>query len=147
MNRVEVRAEPLGDVAVSGPGAGGPATSSAVLGDLLAIARDAGSTWAGLPPGNAAPAGTLVASSASPGGGWLAVLPRAARPITLPAGIGRTLAIEEGTGVWVPRVGLAEMRALVRAAWSDASDGDNGPAGGPAVPDVPIFPVDEPAAR
>jgi homoserine dehydrogenase len=48
-NRIEIDAEPLGTVAFSGPGAGGPATSSAVLGDLIAIARGAGSTWAGLP--------------------------------------------------------------------------------------------------
>ena len=54
-NRIEVDAEPLGTVAFSGPGAGGAATSSAVLGDLVAIARGLGSTWAGLPP--AGPAG------------------------------------------------------------------------------------------
>ncbi|HET9520953.1 MAG TPA: homoserine dehydrogenase [Candidatus Limnocylindrales bacterium] len=50
LNRIEIDAEPVGTVAFEGPGAGGAATSSAVLGDLLAIARDAGSTWAGLPP-------------------------------------------------------------------------------------------------
>jgi homoserine dehydrogenase len=50
LNRIEIDAEPVGTVAFTGPGAGGPATSSAVLGDLLSIARDAGSTWAGLPP-------------------------------------------------------------------------------------------------
>jgi homoserine dehydrogenase len=50
LNRVEIDAEPLGSVAFEGPGAGGAATSSAVLGDLLAIAREAGSTWDGLPP-------------------------------------------------------------------------------------------------
>lgn len=50
INRIEIDAEPLGTVAFSGPGAGGPSTSSAILGDLLAIARGAGSTWAGLPP-------------------------------------------------------------------------------------------------
>ena len=49
LNRIEIDAEPVGTVAFSGPGAGGAATSSAVLGDLLAIAREAGSTWAGLP--------------------------------------------------------------------------------------------------
>ncbi len=38
LNRIEVEASPVGTVAFSGPGAGGPATSSAVLGDLLAIA-------------------------------------------------------------------------------------------------------------
>ena len=53
-NRIEVDAQPVGRVAFVGPGAGGPATSSAVLGDLIAIARDRGSTWAGLPLAEAA---------------------------------------------------------------------------------------------
>lgn len=44
-NRIEVDATPVGRVGFDGPGAGGPATSSAVLGDLLAVARKAGSTW------------------------------------------------------------------------------------------------------
>jgi homoserine dehydrogenase len=48
-NRVEVVAEPVGELGFDGPGAGGPATSSAVLGDLVAIARGAGSTWGGRP--------------------------------------------------------------------------------------------------
>ena len=48
-NRIEVEAEPVGTIAFAGPGAGGAATSSAVLGDLVAIARGGGSTWAGLP--------------------------------------------------------------------------------------------------
>jgi homoserine dehydrogenase len=55
LNRIEIDAEPVGTVAFSGPGAGGPATSSAVLGDLVAIARGLGSTWAGLPPAGRAP--------------------------------------------------------------------------------------------
>jgi homoserine dehydrogenase len=54
LNRIEIDAEPVGTVAFSGPGAGGPATSSAVLGDLVAISRGQGSTWAGLPPAGAA---------------------------------------------------------------------------------------------
>jgi homoserine dehydrogenase len=54
LNRIEIEAVPVGTVAFSGPGAGGPATSSAVLGDLIAIARGLGSTWAGLPPAGAA---------------------------------------------------------------------------------------------
>jgi homoserine dehydrogenase len=59
LNRIEVEASPVGTVAFSGPGAGGPATSSAVLGDLLAIAADGGSTWGSLPPARAAvPAGS-----------------------------------------------------------------------------------------
>jgi homoserine dehydrogenase len=53
LNRIEVDAEPVGTVAFSGPGAGGPATSSAVLGDLLAIAAGGGSTWAALPAARA----------------------------------------------------------------------------------------------
>ncbi|HET9345161.1 MAG TPA: homoserine dehydrogenase [Candidatus Limnocylindrales bacterium] len=53
LNRIEVDAEPVGTVAFSGPGAGGPATSSAVLGDLLAIAAGGGSTWASLPAARA----------------------------------------------------------------------------------------------
>jgi homoserine dehydrogenase len=57
LNRIEVDGTPIGRVAFAGPGAGGPATSSAVLGDLVAIARGAGSTWAGL----AAAAGALRA--------------------------------------------------------------------------------------
>ena len=41
---------PVGSVVFAGPGAGGPETSSAILADILAIARGEGSTWAGLPP-------------------------------------------------------------------------------------------------
>jgi homoserine dehydrogenase len=54
LNRLEVDGEPVGTVAFSGPGAGGAATSSAVLGDLIAVARGLGSTWAGLAAASAA---------------------------------------------------------------------------------------------
>lgn len=47
LNRIEVDGTPIGSVAFSGPGAGGAATSSAVLADLMAIGRQGGSTWAG----------------------------------------------------------------------------------------------------
>ena len=63
-NRVEIRAEPVGRVAFAGPGAGGPATSSAVLGDLIAIARGLTATWAGLAPA-VGPAGTAVTDDES----------------------------------------------------------------------------------
>ncbi len=56
LNRIEIEGLPVGRVAFEGPGAGGPATSSAVLGDCLAVARGAGSTWAGLPPAGSAEA-------------------------------------------------------------------------------------------
>lgn len=49
-NVVEVLGAPIGRVSFRGPGAGGDATSSAVLGDLLALARGEGSTWGPLPP-------------------------------------------------------------------------------------------------
>ncbi len=56
-NRIEIDATPVGHLGFDGPGAGGAATSSAVLGDLIAVARGAGSTWgprpeAGAPTGN-----------------------------------------------------------------------------------------------
>jgi Homoserine dehydrogenase len=50
LNRLEVDADPVGRVSMEGPGAGGPATSSAVLADLLEVARGGLSTWADLPP-------------------------------------------------------------------------------------------------
>jgi homoserine dehydrogenase len=50
INRIELDAEPIGRLELTGPGAGGGPTSSAVLGDLIAIARGGGSTWAGLAP-------------------------------------------------------------------------------------------------
>jgi homoserine dehydrogenase len=50
LNRLEVDADPVGRVSFEGPGAGGPATSSAVLADLLEVARCGLSTWADLPP-------------------------------------------------------------------------------------------------
>jgi homoserine dehydrogenase len=56
-NRLEVDAEPLGTIAVEGPGAGGAATATAVLADLAAIGRGVGSTWGDLP---AATPGALV---------------------------------------------------------------------------------------
>jgi homoserine dehydrogenase len=49
-NVVEVLGAPIGRVTFRGPGAGGDATSSAVLGDLLALSRGEGSTWGTLPP-------------------------------------------------------------------------------------------------
>ncbi len=52
-NIIEIEAEPVGRVWFRGPGAGGPATSSAVLADLLALARDEGSTWGTLPEATA----------------------------------------------------------------------------------------------
>ncbi len=63
LNRIEVGGVPIGMVAFSGPGAGGAATSSAVLADLMAVGRQGGSTWAGLPA-----ASGPVAALAAPDG-------------------------------------------------------------------------------
>jgi homoserine dehydrogenase len=97
-NRVEIRADPLGEIAFVGPGAGGGATSSAILGDLLAVVRGIGSTWAGLPP--AAGAGPDVLHGPpdrSPDGGWFAVAP-------------------DGIATIVRAVSLEEARSTFRAA-------------------------------
>ncbi len=48
-NIVEIEADPIERVAMSGPGAGGPPTSSGVLSDVLALALGGGSTWGSLP--------------------------------------------------------------------------------------------------
>jgi homoserine dehydrogenase len=58
-NRIEIDAVPVGRVGFDGPGAGGAATSSAVLGDLMAVARAAGSTWGPRREGRA-PSGDAV---------------------------------------------------------------------------------------
>jgi homoserine dehydrogenase len=49
-NIIAFDAEPVGRVTMAGPGAGGPATSSAVLADLLVLANKSASTWEQLPP-------------------------------------------------------------------------------------------------
>jgi homoserine dehydrogenase len=53
-NLVEFQADPVGRVTMSGPGAGGPATASAVLADVLVFANSNASTWEQLPPARSA---------------------------------------------------------------------------------------------
>ena len=62
-NRIEIDATPVGRVGFDGPGAGGAATSSAVLGDLVAVAREAGSTWGARPPATGPSGDAVVAPS------------------------------------------------------------------------------------
>jgi homoserine dehydrogenase len=69
-NVVEFDAEPIGRISMSGPGAGGPATSSAILADVLALSTGAGSTWGSLPPADA----LRVEDDLSGERGWLVVL-------------------------------------------------------------------------
>jgi len=122
LNRVEILAEPVGNVAFSGPGAGGDPTSSAILGDLLAIARHGGSTWAGLAPADETP---VVANAADPfaiARPWFAFLPGIA-----PEGVelGETAAIEEIEGGTVVRTGplpLERVRAAIAPHLPDGVD-------------------------
>jgi homoserine dehydrogenase len=113
-NRIEVQAEPLGMVGFDGPGAGGGPTSSAVLADLLAVARGAGSTWASLaPPTRVSVPGTgLAAGRLDRPRTWFAYLPQVgagevpgsvtASAVEGPRGtafISRPIAIEELRGI------------------------------------------------
>src|SRR5690606_13416509 len=72
--RSEIPAAPVGVIGFDGPGAGGPETSSAVLGDVLAIARGCGSTWDGLPPAAVRPPAALDDGLGQPRE-WFMVLP------------------------------------------------------------------------
>jgi homoserine dehydrogenase len=131
-NRVEVRGSPVGTVGFDGPGAGGEATSSAVLGDLAAIARGAGSTWGGLPPATAAPP--------SPGGTdmdgwtrrWFAFLPgvtgRDARGLRETAEA--HVELPTGTAVRTPWFALQTLRTRVADALPESLD-------------VPWYPIDD----
>ncbi len=128
-NRVEIDAEPLGSVGLSGPGAGGAATSSAILGDLVAIARGLGSTWAGLPAATGAPV-----AAADPLDGrrhWYAFLP-AVHAGPLPAALDEaaTVAFEDGTAIRSEAVTLAEAKTAFSAILPDGVD-------------VTLYPVDD----
>jgi homoserine dehydrogenase len=110
-NRVEIQGDPVGTVGFDGPGAGGGATSSAVLGDLVAIARGAGSTWAGKPPANRTEAHAPLGDETS--GRWFAFLPGVAAGRAV-----RELAeahCESGSGVAIrtPAITLAELRSCL----------------------------------
>ena len=128
-NRIEIDAQPLGTVRLAGPGAGGAATSSAVLGDLLAVARGQPSTWAGLPPASA-PAGAAV-DGLDIARHWYAFVP----PVdvsNLPAALDEAASVsfEDGTALRSEVVTLAEARAAFDAIL-------------PAGADVTLYPVDD----
>ena len=133
-NRIEIRGVPIGGVAASGPGAGGGATSSAILGDLLAVARGAGSTWAGLAPAGAAAEGVLVGPpDEAADRGWFAILPGApSAALAVMPGV-QLAAVAGGTVVHAPRVAFAAAQAMLRTLG--------------APPDRSILPVDEPMPR
>ncbi|HEY0443069.1 MAG TPA: homoserine dehydrogenase, partial [Candidatus Limnocylindrales bacterium] len=127
-NRIEVTAEPVGQVGFDGPGAGGPATASAVLGDIAAIARGLGSTWASLPPASAAPA-----NDGDPSGWarrWFAFLPgvRAGRVLLDLAE--SHVELPSGTAIRTSWLGLESLRGRV----VDAA---------PESLDAPWYPIDD----
>ena len=140
-NRVEIEATPLGTVGFAGPGAGGAATSSAVLGDLIAVARGVGSTWAGLAP---SPAPAIAAADPfDRPRRWFAYVPVQAGwdPATDDASAGSaalpallrdsaTVAFEDGTAVRTPDATLAEVRAAFATIVPDGVD-------------VTLYPVDD----
>jgi homoserine dehydrogenase len=128
-NRIEVDAEPLGTVRIAGPGAGGGATSSAVLGDLLAIARGLSSIWAGSPA--AGHELRRAESDLDTPRHWYAFVP----PLqvdTLPTALDEAAAVsfETGTAVRSELVTLIEARAAFRAIL-------------PPGVDVTLYPVDD----
>jgi homoserine dehydrogenase len=122
-NRIEIEAIPLGTIGMAGPGAGGPATSSAVLGDLLAVARGLSSTWAGLAPATG-PAG----SSAAPLQGerrWFAFIPVTdQRPGVDLANLGDATreALPTGAAIRTPTLDLDAARALLAPILRDGAD-------------------------
>lgn len=137
-NRIEVRADPLGSVAFGGPGAGGGATASAVLRDLLAVARGEGSTWAGLPAAFDGHGLRLAGPPLSATDrGWFAVVsPDAGDRLGHDGAHGgphvRTARSGGGIAIHLSRISLAEARTrLARAG---------------APPDALVLPVDETAA-
>jgi hypothetical protein len=69
-NVVHFDADPVGRVTMSGPGAGGPATASAVLADLLVFSNSNASTWEQLPPAPDIPIDDDLAIER----GWLVIL-------------------------------------------------------------------------
>jgi homoserine dehydrogenase len=125
-NRIEVDARPVGRVAFVGPGAGGPATSSAVLGDLIAVARERGSTWAGLGPAQTAQGGHAERRDDSPHDDAAADDPPQRRffATTLPEQLIRDqveIEVARGGGFITAAAPLAELRAGLAAVGVDAT--------------------------
>ncbi len=119
MNRIEVDADPVGTIRIAGPGAGGPETSSAVLADILAVARGLGSTWAGLGPAVASADGHIAAADGLAGvRRWYGFLPALElESLALPAALDEaaTVGFDEGTAIRSEPATLDEARAAFAA--------------------------------
>jgi homoserine dehydrogenase len=128
-NRIEIDAEPLGTVRLAGPGAGGSATSSAVLGDLLAIARGQPSTWAGLPPATGKSAAAVNGLDVARH--WYAFVPPVAVDRLPPAlDEAASVSFEEGTALRTEVMTLTEAKAAFDAIL-------------PPGADLTLYPVDD----
>ncbi len=129
VNRIEIEATPVGTIRIAGPGAGGAATSSAILGDLIAISRGLSSTWAGLQPA-VQPPSEPTPPLAGPRR-WYAFVP-AVEPAALPAALedAASVEFEDGTALRTERLTLDEARAALRAIL-------------PPDADVTLYPVDD----
>jgi homoserine dehydrogenase len=130
-NQVEIDALPLGAVRFAGPGAGGAATGSAVLGDLLAIARGGTSTWAGLP--SAGDRAVRVAETPDAARRWYAFLPAIGPHVeTPPTAVARAVAVplRDGTAIRTESMTLAEARAALARILPDGVD-------------VTLYPIDD----
>jgi homoserine dehydrogenase len=111
-NRIEIDADPLGTIGISGPGAGGAATSSAVLGDLMAVGRGLSSTWAGLAP---APGWTSAVAQAIQPQAWFAFVAGPSRNRPTPAPGVEVVAIEGGVAIRTPAMPFEAGREVVRS--------------------------------
>ena len=128
-NRVEIDAEPLGRIGLTGPGAGGAATSSAVLGDLVALARGLSSTWAGLAPaeGTTTTARDLLAAPRR----WYGYVPDAGRRLhSVAVDHLRVIELEGGLAVRTAVVTLEAARAAFSSLLADGKD-------------ITLYPVDD----
>jgi homoserine dehydrogenase len=129
-NRISVEAQPVGKVTFAGPGAGGPATSSAVLGDIVAIARGGTSTWEGL-----LPAAGSSHEAADPMAGplaWFVFIPdesiRDQGDLSKPPEVA-TRRTERGLAVRTGPMTLDDVRGALTPILRDGTD-------------VPLYPID-----
>lgn len=125
LNRIEVVADPVGSVAFAGPGAGGDATSSAVLGDLITLARGGGSTWAGLAPASDVQDHADEADPLAAPREWFAFLPGITPDEVERAALGATgeiHAVPGGTALRTGTLGLDQVRAALLTVVPDGVD-------------------------
>ncbi|MCY7418323.1 MAG: homoserine dehydrogenase [Chloroflexi bacterium] len=117
LNLIEVIGDPVGRVAFRGPGAGGAATSSSVLGALLAIAHGSGSTWEWLP---AAHGPVPVLDDLAGEGGWYFVAPELMLG-SLPQSIAEVVLAQDMEAFVVRSMTLQSIRARLAGLDIDAT--------------------------